>query len=541
MASQNVHGITIDLDVNTSGVSSSFKEINSSLTSTSRELKAVDKLLKEDANNTVLLAQKQKLLSDAIQKTNEKLKTLNEAKAKADSDDSIDKDSKSYRELERDIENTKKKLEQYQKAQDEVAESMGETSKEADKMGDKFEEASEGALKFGDVLKANILADFIVDGIKKLADTVKDFANDLNEWADSYRELEVYERQFESNIRNTADASDDEIKALKDLARQKEKQGVISKRAITSAYQELATYVESTDAIEGLTDALVDMAAQQYGVDATEESVRNIATTLGKALANGDYSGLTKLGYGFNKNQQYIMKYGNELQRVAVLNEVIESSIGGMNQALSETDAGKLFEMKTYFDDVKTSVGELVSELQVGFAEQIMPTLQPLIDNVLQWLLDHKDDLVQMVENIVEWLTSEEMVQFYGEVGELVLDIGDIMNYVIKIGEDIGLWEGIFNAVKGVVEGIKELFDAIAADVAAIKGGGVGSWMMNNYMNTDWGGSFGPMQSGGMMSGSITLNNTFTINNGQNIDRSTVMQWADVLTDRINENLGRMV
>lgn len=540
MASQNVHGITIDLDVNTSGVSSSFKEINSSLTSTSRELKAVDKLLKEDANNTVLLAQKQKLLSDAIQKTNEKLKALNEAKEKADSDDSIDKDSKAYRELERDLEYTKKKLESLEKQQDENNAAMKETTKETKKAGDAFEDAGEEALKFGDILKANLLADFIVNGIKMLADTVRDFASELNEWADSYRELEVYEKQFESNIRNTADATDEEIQALKDLARQKEKQGVISKRAITSGYQELATYVESTDAIEGLTDALVDMAAQQYGVDATEESVRNIATTLGKALANGDYSGLTKLGYGFNKQQQYIMKYGNELQRVAVLNDVIESSIGGMNQALADTDAGKIFEMKTYFDDVKTTVGELVSELQVGFAEQIMPTLQPLIDNVLQWLLDHKDDLVEMVQNIVEWLTSDEMVQFYGEVGELVLDIGDIMNYVIKIGEDIGLWEGIFNAVKGVVEGIKELFDAIAADVAAIKGGGIGNWMMGNYMSTDWSVPFGPMQSGGMMS-NITLNNTFTINNGDSIDETVVMRWADVLTDRINENLGRMV
>lgn len=52
-------------------------------------------------------------------------------------------------------------------------------------------------------------------------------------------------------------------------------------------------------------------------------------------------------------------------------------------------------------------------------------------------------------------------------------------------------------------------------------------------------GGFG-FQSGGMMAGSITLNNTFTINNGADINQQVVESWADVLTDRINENLGKI-
>ena len=37
----------------------------------------------------------------------------------------------------------------------------------------------------------------------------------------------------------------------------------------------------------------------------------------------------------------------------------------------------------------------------------------------------------------------------------------------------------------------------------------------------------------------INMNNTFTINNG-NVDERTVLRWADLMTDRVNENLGRM-
>ena len=52
----------------------------------------------------------------------------------------------------------------------------------------------------------------------------------------------------------------------------------------------------------------------------------------------------------------------------------------------------------------------------------------------------------------------------------------------------------------------------------------------------------GGYSSGGFMSGgTLTLNNSFTINNGNSITEATLKNWADILTEQINENLGRMV
>lgn len=543
MASQKVHGITIDLDVNTNGVTQSFSQINKSIGSTQRELKAVDKLLKDDAGNTELLAQKQSLLTDAIDKTSAKLKQLYEAKAKADKDSSIDKDSKEYRELVRDIARTESSLNSLRKAEYENNDALDDSQRLIKLFGNGMKEASNEAVSFGDILKANVIGDLIVDGIKELASVVKDFAGDLHEWAEGYRELEVYEKQFESNIKNTADATDEQIASLKQLAKQKERNGVISAKAITSAYQELATYVEEAESIEGLTDALTDMAAQQYGVDATDESVRNLATTLGKALANGDYSGLTRLGYGFTDAQERIMKFGTEAQRVAVINDVIESSIGGMNQALAETDSGKIFQMASYFDDVKKAVGEVVSELEVGFIEQILPELQPFIDDVLKWIIDNKDNFVNMVSEVVKWLTSEDTKQMFKDIGQTALDIGTIIGDLATLLDDLGLINGALELIKLVIEGIRDIFDAIVEDVNKIKNGGLGKWLSGNYNSYSWdSGDYFSMGSGGFMSaGSITLNNTFTINNASAITEQTVRNWANIITDQVNENLGRMV
>ena len=544
-------GITIEFYGKDLNLQNTIKDINNGLKSTRTQLTDFKNQLKIDPKNLDalkgkfrMLQQEEKLLQEKAQYFREELSKLGETEI----------GSEKWNAYDRQLKNTEKQIlavkNQLEKMGD--VESMTEITNEAEKMGDSFKEASDGALKFGDVLKAEVLGQAIIEGVKALANAIKDIAKELNQWADGYRELEVYEKQFENNIRNTADATDDEIDSLKKLARQKERNGVISKRAITSGFQELATYVESTDAIEGLTNALVDMSAQQYGVDATEESVRNIATTLGKALANGDYSGLTRLGYGFTEAQQRIMKYGDELDRVAVLNDVIESSIGGMNEALAQTDAGKVFEMKTYFDDVKTSIGEVVSELEVGFVEKIMPILQPIIDNFLKWIIDHKDEMLEIVQNIVEWLTSDEAKEFFESFKELVEQIGDAIELLVEVERELGLVKTAIDLVKGAVDLLAgaltivlNLFSqikSIASSMGEFFNKGVDFSGISRYYNGSggYGSGGGAYSSGGYASGGITLNASFNVNSN-NVTRMDVEQWASWLADGINEQLGNRI
>lgn len=532
-------GITIEFYGKSVSLENTIEDINKGLRATRSELTDVKKQLKLDPGNLDKITHQLKILRQEQALLGEKANYFREELSKMGKDDiGSDKWVKYTAEVnkaETSMSAISKQISQLENA------SMGNLPEEAKKTGESFEKASDGALKLGDIIKANVISDAIISGIKALASAVKDMAGDLHEWADDFRETQVYEKQFESNLKNTADASDEQIASLKKLAKQKERTGVTSAKAITSAYQELATYVESADAIEGLTDALVDMSAQQYGVDASADSVRNLATTLGKALANGDYSGLTRLGYGFDEAQQYIMKYGTELERVAVLNDVISSSIGGMNEALAQTDAGQLFQAQQYFDDVKQTIGEIVSEVEVGFIQEVLPALQPLIDDVLKWIVDNKDNIVDTFKGMAEWVGSEEMKSFYEQVGQLVLDFADILKTITEVFDQIGLWEGALNIVTGIVGGIKELFDSIKADVESIRSGGLGSWLMGNY-NSYYPGTFesGGYSSGGMMSNSISISNTFSVSS-QNVTESMVKSWADIITAQVNENLGRMV
>ena len=68
-----IMGITVEIGGDTTKLQTALKSVNAQIKSTQQQLKDVDKLLKLESGNTELLAQKQKLLADAVGETKEKL------------------------------------------------------------------------------------------------------------------------------------------------------------------------------------------------------------------------------------------------------------------------------------------------------------------------------------------------------------------------------------------------------------------------------------------------------------------------------------
>ena len=74
-----IKGITIEIGGDTTKLKTALKGVNTQVKSTQQQLKEVEKLLKLEPGNTELLAQKHKLLGEAVAATNEKLETLKTA------------------------------------------------------------------------------------------------------------------------------------------------------------------------------------------------------------------------------------------------------------------------------------------------------------------------------------------------------------------------------------------------------------------------------------------------------------------------------
>lgn len=78
-----IKGITVEIGGDTTKLQTALKGVNSEIKNTQSQLRDVEKLLKLDPGNTELLSQKQKLLSQAVAETKEKLETLKAAAEQA--------------------------------------------------------------------------------------------------------------------------------------------------------------------------------------------------------------------------------------------------------------------------------------------------------------------------------------------------------------------------------------------------------------------------------------------------------------------------
>ena len=135
MASR-IQGITVEIGGDTTKLSSALSGVNKEIKNTQTQLKDVEKLLKLDPSNTELVAQKQKLLKDAIAQTKEKLDTLKLAAEQAN--EQLQKGEitqQQYDALQREIQETEQTL----KSLEAQAASTNTTLAKIEEVGGKME------------------------------------------------------------------------------------------------------------------------------------------------------------------------------------------------------------------------------------------------------------------------------------------------------------------------------------------------------------------------------------------------------------------
>lgn len=107
----SIKGITVKIGGDITGLSKALSGINKEINSTQSQLKEVEKLLRLDPKNTELLAQKQRLLGEAVEQTATKLDALKQAETKAQAQFKKGELSRQeYEKLQRQIIATEQKL-----------------------------------------------------------------------------------------------------------------------------------------------------------------------------------------------------------------------------------------------------------------------------------------------------------------------------------------------------------------------------------------------------------------------------------------------
>ena len=225
--------------------------------------------------------------------------------------------------------------------------------------------------------------------------------------------------------------------------------GVIGDEVTLAGMQQLATFQLSEKEIATLAGGMTDLLAQQKGLNASQEDAVAIGNMIGKVM-QGQTSALSRVGITFTEAQEQALKMGNAEQRAAVLAEILQQNVGGVNAALAQTDQGKIQQMANAWGDMKEEVGKVTLSIKGKFASVIMkniPTVQKLGTTLMSTISKFADVAMPALDSVITHVTPV-VEGALTRLGSFAESMGPVLSNVFG-----GLAQGA-QTVKPLLDGI---------------------------------------------------------------------------------------
>lgn len=428
MAGKKIKGIVIELGGDATSLNKAIKSVSAEARDTQSELKKIEKLLKMDPGNITLLKQKQELLNESIDKTEEVVKALKSAKDKADADmaNGTEVNEKAYRELERQIIANEQALQDTRKEADKLADEMRDVEagnlrdveRAAEQAADALEDAHKEAATFGDVLKAEVIS----DAAKGLVDTMKDLSEETKEYRKIMGSLEVSSEAAGYSAEQTEEAY-------------KRFYGILADdQSAATATANLQAMKLSQEQLMELTDASIG-AWSRYGdsisIDSLAEAI-NHSAQLGEVQSSlADV--LEWAGLSVDDFNAQLQTCGSTAERAdAILKMMADQGLTESGKKWRENNASMV------------EANEASADLQAQMA-QLGEKLEPLTTK-----------LTTMISTALEWFNG--------------LDSGtqNFILAVIALVAAIGPLAAAFGGVSSAVNGVITMLPKLKAGFAAV-------------------------------------------------------------------------
>lgn len=250
-------------------------------------------------------------------------------------------------------------------------------------------------------------------------------------------------------MRQRMGANPAEIQSIKTLTAVQQGLGVVGDEVQLAGAQQLATFLNTSDALSTLVPAMNNLAVQQNGVNVSSQDAINIGNMMGKVM-QGQVGALTRVGVTFTEAQEKVLKYGNEQERAATLAQVITDNVSNMNEIMASTPQGQIQQMANTWGDIKETVGARLYPAVMRFfkalnahipqAENFIMGLAGALNvviTILSWLVDGAGAVVGFFQD--NWSIIEPII--LGVAGALAVYYGwqFAANTVSLIGQGIHL------------------------------------------------------------------------------------------------------
>lgn len=494
MASR-IQGITVEIGGDTTKLSIALSKVNKEIRNTQSQLKDVNKLLKLDPGNTELMAQRQKLLTQAISETKEKLDSLklasqnaNDALARGDITQS------QYDALQREIVETEKALQELEKQADKSAvalQKIGATGEKLKTVGSAIEGAGKKLMP-------------VTAAVGGLGATAVKVASDFDSGM--------------SKVAAVSGATGKELDALREKAREMGAKTKFSALEAAEAMNYMAMAGWKTgDMLDGIEGIMNLAAASGEDLATTSDIVTDALTAMGLSAADSGHFADILAAASSNANTNVAMmgetfKYcapvagalGFSAEDTAeaiglMANAGIKSSQAGTAMRTMLTNLtgevtfvgdafGELTIQTTNTDGSMRSLGDILGECRIAFSQMsesekaanaealvgknamsgflAVMNAAPADIEKLNGAITNCDGTAEKMAATMQDNLAGQLTILKSQLEELAISIGEIL--MPSIRQIVGWIQGLVDWLNGLDEGTKKIIVTIALIAAAV-------------------------------------------------------------------------
>lgn len=478
-----------------------LRDITSNLKLVSSELKLTNTEFSNGDKNIKQAKTSYDSMKNTLQSQKDKVKELKEALSKMEKE--YGSNNETVRLFKTQLNNAENQLKQMEDATD-------KSNKELKEMKKGFEDAGDGALKFSDVLKANVLGDVIVGGLKKIGSATleigKAFLDVGKQALDSYANYEQLVGGVETLFKDSANIVEDYAnKAYKNA-------GLSANDYMETVTSFSASLLQSLNNDTAKSAEVADMAITDMSDNANKMGTdMSMIQNAYQGFAKQNYTMLDnlKLGYGGTKSEMErlladaekisgikydISSFADITQAIHVMQEemgitgttakeagtTIEGSVNSMKSAWQNlltdlANGGK--NMGSLIENLMTTIFGDGTETNLGVFGNVLPVIQNIVSsfadvipNIVDKLMEHLPYLLDAASEIIMSLVygiTENIPALMPVISDL---FGNILQYIIEslpiiINSGVQI---ILALVQGIGESLPTLIPALVDAVVLI-------------------------------------------------------------------------
>lgn len=431
-------------------ITSNLKEVSSELKLTTTQFTAGDKTVKETKTSY-------SNMNNTIQQQKEKINNLRTALSEAEKE--YGSNNEKVRTFKTQLNNAETQLVKMESA-------TKKSNKELDEMRNGFEDAGHSSIKFGDLLKANVLSEAIVDGVKALGNAVKEVGSALlgvgkdalNSYADYEQLVGGVETLFKDNANTVEDYANNAYKTA----------GLSANDCMETITGFSASLLQSLNGdtakvAEVGNMAVIDMAdnANKMGTD------MSLIQNAYQGFAKQNYTMLDNLKLGYGGTKEEMQRLLKDAQRVTGVKYDI-SNLNDVYQAIHVIQ-GELGVTGTTAKEASTTIQGSVASMKsawqnmlTGISTGDIGNIGNLVNNLVDSVMTASINILPRVQEIANGITAV--------LPEIISKINENLPTVLESGVQIlnTLMQGIITNLPAVMESANQIISTLASTLVEL-------------------------------------------------------------------------